>query len=710
MSRALKSLGVSILLAATACLVSVEAARADAGQACVSVDSYDFSTDRNQVVANCTQALDDAKSDPALQAKYYLARAWAEFHLSHNDKASADADAALARAPKSIEALLIKGLVEEDRLNNDAALKNLDAVLAVDPGNLKALMARSRLRVSHLNDPKGAQADVDQALKVAPSSPITLRGQAELVGRTSKKDAEVILRKALQIAPNDLRTLVDLADCLRDLERNDEAGKLFDQAVAAYPRTGYAYRARAWHRVLTADLKAATSDVEMALGLNPDSGSAYLIRGVILTRQDRLDQAIIAYNRALALDPAYPYAFQNLSDIYRQKKDFAAALKAADDGLKLAPKDTNLLFSRAFALHATGDFLAERKTYDTLIDHSPDAVAYYNRGLLWSKEGDHKLALKDYEAAEKLDPKDLDTLYNKGVELESLDRWKEAIKTYEGIAVLDPTSSKPWIFKGNVYLDNNDPDSAMASFQQAIKLNPKSGEAHRRLAEAYVDKDQEDAARSEFALALKLDSKDEWAWLDLGVLNMVADRTKEARSNFDRVLQINPKNAEALARRAVLKWWDGKDEPALVDLGAALEIEPDYTYALNYRGLVYRDMEKLDEALADYDRVIEINPEFEAAYYNRADVYIGKDRYDRAIRDLNMALKLAPNDALDLRRRGFVFYLMRDYLRALEDLDAAILADPKDSVAYERRADVKTELGDTEGAKADLASSKALAK
>lgn len=101
---------------------------------------------------------------------------------------------------------------------------------------------------------------------------------------------------------------------------------------------------------------------DKALELDPKHVSAWNNKGIVLSRLKRFEDAIICYDRAIELSPEYANAWYNKANALR---NFAQSIvdKAHDDRTN-APKLVNrsiALFDSADKCHDMGDTLLDKK-------------------------------------------------------------------------------------------------------------------------------------------------------------------------------------------------------------------------------------------------------------------------------------------------------------------------------------------------------------
>ena len=73
----------------------------------------------------------------------------------------------------------------------------------------------------------------------------------------------------------------------------------------------------------------ALADFNKAIGINPDFAQAYANRGLVYRQMKKVDLAIADYNKALAVDAAYVTAYLGRGVAYRQQGQLIAASRTS---------------------------------------------------------------------------------------------------------------------------------------------------------------------------------------------------------------------------------------------------------------------------------------------------------------------------------------------------------------------------------------------
>jgi len=146
--------------------------------------------------------------------------------------------------------------------------------------------------------------------------------------------AEQALRKALEIDPKAANAFFALGELYLRQKKFDEAEKVLQDGIAIEARSAHAHLTLArvyWERVSGAkdeaqmrpSLEKSYEEVKQALALDPDLGGAHLLKGNLLLRVRRAEDAMHEYEEYLRLDPQGQFAAQTRSIVDKIKKALA---------------------------------------------------------------------------------------------------------------------------------------------------------------------------------------------------------------------------------------------------------------------------------------------------------------------------------------------------------------------------------------------------
>jgi len=186
--------------------------------------------------------------------------------------------------------------------------------------------------------------------------------------------------------------------------RLDRAEADLNESVALNPNGFDGRVSRGALLRLQKKFELALADLGRAIELKPDNPKGYVNRGNTYFDLGRLDEALRDYERALALDPGLANAQSNIGSIrFRQGRN-AEAVAAFDKALQIDPYMGDARLNR-------GATRLVEKAYDGAVADltryletvGPNAKAYYYRALAYQGVSRHAEAIRDFDAAIRLD-------------------------------------------------------------------------------------------------------------------------------------------------------------------------------------------------------------------------------------------------------------------------------------------------------------------
>lgn len=275
--------------------------------------------------------------------------------------------------PRSGRAHFELGVALGRAARGDAAIRALRRAVALQPDLPGAWLALGD-HLAASGDEAGAEQAYAQHLRFAAADP-ALMAAADALAEGRLDDAEARLRARLAEAPNDAAALRMLAEVAARLGRHEDAEALLARCLEIAPdfhaaRQNYAlvlYRGNqparalaeierllahdpyqpAW-RNLKAVVLGRVGDYDAAIGLfaallaeYPNNAKLWLSQGHTLKTAGRRAEAIDAYRRAIALEPAFGEAYWSLANLKTFRFDEAdvAAMRAQLESPELAPAD-----------------------------------------------------------------------------------------------------------------------------------------------------------------------------------------------------------------------------------------------------------------------------------------------------------------------------------------------------------------------------------
>jgi tetratricopeptide (TPR) repeat protein len=368
-----------------------------------------------------------------------------------------------------------------------------------------------------------------------------------------------------------------------------------------------------------------------------------------------------------------------------------AALRGA---LEDDPGNLRLYGSLARMLRQRGDYAAEVKLYDEVLDLYPD----HHATLVALAEA--QLALEDLEGTiatllrvEERYPEDVQSVVRLAYLLFEASQYDEAQARFERVLAADPEEHEVAFFLGVVRRRTGDVDGAMSAFQSVPAEHRYYPEARSQLASILERRGEYETALQEVARAQEVRPSRELE-IYAATLQAKTGELDEAVRRVQKLLEEAPDDDELLFNLGVLYGEARRTDEAIAYMQQALAKNPDNASALNYIGYTWAERGlKLDEAESLIQRAVELRPDdgyivdsLGWVYYMRARPLVESGRaaeaqpyLDRALRELRRAHELTGGDPVISEHLGDTYLLLDEKERALEKFEEAIRLEPRES-------------------------------
>jgi tetratricopeptide (TPR) repeat protein/tRNA A-37 threonylcarbamoyl transferase component Bud32 len=337
--------------------------------------------------------------------------------------------------------------------------------------------------------------------------------------------------------------------------------------------------------------------------------------------------------------------------------------------------------------------LLMRQTGETISPPSLSVLAAWewsNKGISLSNLGRHEEAVRCYDKALELDPRDAEVWNNKGDCLDSLGRREEAIRCCERALELNPRDATAWNNKGAILDSLGRTEEAIRCYDRALELDPRD-------AKAWINKGRslgtlgrhEDAIRC-LDRALELDPRDAPAWCNKGISLYNLGGYEEAIRCQDKVLELDPRDAVAWYNKGSGFHCLGRHQEAIRCYDKALELDPQHAVAWYGKGLAQEKLGRKEDAMRSYKQFIALGP---AQHSEQLEYAQRRVRELEAIGYNDKAQKLDPTDADSWYNNGLSLHSPGRYEEAIRCYDKALELDPRHALAWYSKGDCLVGLG-----------------
>jgi tetratricopeptide (TPR) repeat protein len=252
-----------------------------------------------------------------------------------------------------------------------------------------------------------------------------------------------------------------------------------------------------------------------------------------------------------------------------------------------------------------------------------DARTFVEKGNQWYKLKEWNKAIKEYDGAINLDPKDVEALFNRGCCLAQIGKLGKALPDFTEAIKLEPKYAPSYYCRGNVRVligDIGELDKAIADLTKAIQLDQQYYLAFAVRASAFRIKGRYDKAMEDLNEAIRLDSNKSLAYRFRGIVHLRCQDYDKALEDLDKAIRIDPKDADAYFDRIDYHLTMGHLNAALQDAEVVIQFNPKSATAMFHRGLVWQKRFEWENSIKDFDEAIRLDSEYVKAYALRAIV------------------------------------------------------------------------------------------
>ena len=394
-----------------------------------------------------------------------------QWRLGEFKSAEANLQKVLRAQPADSESTLILGMVEENLQHFESALRLLNSVPGLIKQHPESLVALAR-SYYQVKDPARARQTLRGLLSdAAPAEALYVGGQTAL-------EAE------------DFATAEDL----------------FAAAKPGYPdpaKVSYYLALCRYRRGRFSECQQAVLD---SLATSSPTRDLYTLLGWCYGGQNKIQDATLAFDRAVALDPGNESTFLDLGTVLLDHHQDELALALGKETATKFPDSSRAFMLRGTAEAGLGYLTDAMKSFARAAElNSASPEANYDLAIIQSIAGFGKQALETLERGIKKFPRDAPQ-YQEYAALEIQrgeggDAGAEA-RAYEALhraLSLDSSLAQAHFLLGKLELKNNHTGPAVSELETAAKIDPANASVHQVLSRAYARLGAQDKAAKELA-------------------------------------------------------------------------------------------------------------------------------------------------------------------------------------------------------------------
>jgi superkiller protein 3 len=604
----------------------------------------------------------------------------------------------------------------------EPALKAFDEALTVLPPSAAVRAVRSTA-LHVLGRHEEAVLGAEEALAIDPQHAPAWRQKGESLAALGRsEEAASALEQAALLAPRDAAPLVALAGLHSSLGQLPQALRAYDRAVAADPdhvdvwlergktlaaaglhadaagallrfldlcSTSHPGRARAEELLREVRRQGIPTPVPSAAPFREPSTAApageppaepepkdapgWNAVGSLRLRDGRLEQALAAFDRAIALDPRDPSGWAHRANVLFRLSRREEGLAGHSRALACEPRLAASWLNKAAIERSLGRGEdAHRSLLELLsIAPAPDGrIVEQARALLGELEAEGRPPA----------PRGALGFLLQGVQAAEAGRLEEAAAEFEkalGLEVLMPTA---WLFRGDALAGLGRAAEAAHAYEEGLVADPADARLLLGLARCRARLGDLDTAAAALARCLEIAT---------GEARVAAERLRQAVDARRASLSSAPSaGAPAAAEEPA------PPPPAVPEEAPVEESAQDWTH----KGQAALNVGRLEEALSCFTRALELDPGEPASWIGQAECLSRLGRFEEAVGPFDEALKRAPDRREAWTGRGLALKRLGRHQEAVESFARALRLDASDTEALYQKAGSEEQLGRAEDA------------
>jgi Flp pilus assembly protein TadD len=152
-----------------------------------------------------------------------------------------------------------------------------------------------------------------------------------------------------------------------------------------------------WRIHQSGNFAAAEQTYRTVLRADSNNANAWCYLGIACYDQDRFDEAVASYQRAIQIQPQFPIAYNNLGNTLRMQKRLTEALACFDEALRQQPGYVNAHKNKGTALVWEGRLDEALESYGQALQLAPeDAETHKNLGVIRLLKGQFAEGWREY--------------------------------------------------------------------------------------------------------------------------------------------------------------------------------------------------------------------------------------------------------------------------------------------------------------------------
>ncbi len=279
--------------------------------------------------------------------------------------------------------------------------------------------------------------------------------------------------------------------------------------------------------------------LKQAVALDPKSIQSRVLLGRAYALLRQFPAATQTFQAVVDLSPKEPEFLYYLGSSQVDEAKYAAARASFDRAVELSPSDLRFRLVIAETYLQQKEYSAARRSLLAALGFAPDSPDVHARlGDLNEQENRHMEALEEYDAALRIDPKNLSGMLGRASALSGLKRFGEAEKIARDLIVINAQSVDAHSTLAQILDAEGKHLSAISEYRLALAAAPNSSPLWGNLGWSQYEEGLMDESVTSGRKALALDPKQAYVRFNIGLAYAVRDQGTQALKEYQDGIAI----------------------------------------------------------------------------------------------------------------------------------------------------------------------------
>ena len=418
---------------------------------------------------------------PMVRPQYHVYRGKQQLE-NQPEIALTNFERALKLQPNKITAWQGKGdaLLALQKL--EPALEAYNKAITIRPDKMASWRGKGNV-FYRLGDFQQSLTNYERALAIEPDNITLLRRKGRILYLSSRyQEALTLQKQALETeSASNIGLLSDTARSSLALGKNNEALSILIQVQNMAPTKPYLWQDkvtvlrnlnRSPEVIQNTRLILEIYDYE--LEQQPRNPHLWLGKAAFLRQLKRYEEAVAAYERAIAIIPQSFTALLGQSQALLGMGKYSQALDTVDRVLEIKPQSFLAWHARGLILEADKNNLEQAiASYDMAIALNQDFYpSWRDRSSVLIAQNNYPQAIVSLQKAVNLAPQDVESWSILTNALQKERKIEDAIEAIDQVIVLEPRNSQYWLQKGSLWEIKQQYTQACDIYRQGMKIAP----------------------------------------------------------------------------------------------------------------------------------------------------------------------------------------------------------------------------------------------